>query len=92
MNYPQMVASAERRDWLALLARGARGSARRPVLLLDEPTASLDTANRDVVAGLIVAARERGAAIVGIFHDGETRLKVATRVLELTPVAMPVAA
>jgi alpha-D-ribose 1-methylphosphonate 5-triphosphate synthase subunit PhnL len=71
----------------------ARGLiAGHPVLLLDEPTASLDTANRDVVAGLIVAARERGAAIVGIFHDGEPRSKVATRVLELTPVAMPVAA
>jgi alpha-D-ribose 1-methylphosphonate 5-triphosphate synthase subunit PhnL len=65
----------------------ARGLiAAHPVLLLDEPTASLDAVNRDTVAALIVEARERGAAIVGIFHDGETRAKVATRRLELAPL------
>lgn len=64
----------------------ARGLiADHPLLLLDEPTASLDAENRDVVADLIVEARERGAAIVGIFHDEDTRLKVATRRLELQP-------
>ncbi|MBN3756733.1 phosphonate C-P lyase system protein PhnL [Paraburkholderia sp. Tr-20389] len=64
----------------------ARGLiAEHPVLLLDEPTASLDAENRDIVAGLIVEARERGAAIVGIFHDEDTRAKVATRRLELQP-------
>jgi alpha-D-ribose 1-methylphosphonate 5-triphosphate synthase subunit PhnL len=71
----------------------ARGLiAAHPVLLLDEPTASLDADNRDRVADLIVEARERGAAIVGIFHDEDTRTKVATRRLELTPVAMAAAA
>lgn len=50
-----------------------------PVLLLDEPTASLDTANRRVVIELIREARQRGAAIVGIFHDEEVRDAVATR-------------
>ncbi|AUT63131.1 phosphonate C-P lyase system protein PhnL [Paraburkholderia terrae] len=64
----------------------ARGLiAGHPVLLLDEPTASLDAENRDIVADLIVEARELGAAIVGIFHDEDTRAKVATRRLELTP-------
>jgi alpha-D-ribose 1-methylphosphonate 5-triphosphate synthase subunit PhnL len=62
----------------------ARGLiAEHPLLLLDEPTASLDAENRDVVADLVVEARERGAAIVGIFHDEDTRNKVATRRLEL---------
>jgi alpha-D-ribose 1-methylphosphonate 5-triphosphate synthase subunit PhnL len=37
------------------------------------------------VADLIIEARERGAAIVGIFHDEDTRTKVATRRLELQP-------
>jgi alpha-D-ribose 1-methylphosphonate 5-triphosphate synthase subunit PhnL len=64
----------------------ARGLiAEHPVLLLDEPTASLDAENRDVVADLVIEARERGAAIVGIFHDEDTRAKVATRRLELKP-------
>jgi alpha-D-ribose 1-methylphosphonate 5-triphosphate synthase subunit PhnL len=54
-----------------------------PVLLLDEPTAALDTKNRKLVVGLIQEAKERGAAIVGTFHDGEVRKEVATRVLEM---------
>lgn len=54
-----------------------------PVLLLDEPTASLDADNRRVVVELIGAARERGSAIVGIFHDDEVRDTVATRCLDL---------
>ncbi|MFD1554470.1 phosphonate C-P lyase system protein PhnL [Paraburkholderia silviterrae] len=63
----------------------ARGLiAQHRVLLLDEPTASLDAENRAVVASLIVEARERGAAIVGVFHDEDTRERVATRVLALT--------
>jgi alpha-D-ribose 1-methylphosphonate 5-triphosphate synthase subunit PhnL len=54
-----------------------------PILLLDEPTASLDAANRDVVVELVNAARERGAAIVGIFHDPQVRAAVATRIFDL---------
>ena len=54
-----------------------------PVLLLDEPTASLDPGNRDVAIDLIRGARERGAAIVGVFHDPAVRDAVATRTLSL---------
>lgn len=64
----------------------ARGLiAGHPVLLLDEPTASLDAENRAVVAGLIRRARLAGAAIVGIFHDEETRAAVGSRVVTLAP-------
>jgi alpha-D-ribose 1-methylphosphonate 5-triphosphate synthase subunit PhnL len=55
-----------------------------PILLLDEPTASLDGENRAIVVDLINEARHHGAAIVGIFHDEETRERVATRHLDLT--------
>jgi alpha-D-ribose 1-methylphosphonate 5-triphosphate synthase subunit PhnL len=58
-----------------------------PIVLLDEPTASLDAANRDVVAGLITEARARGAALVGIFHDDSLRSHVADRLIHLEPVA-----
>jgi alpha-D-ribose 1-methylphosphonate 5-triphosphate synthase subunit PhnL len=50
-----------------------------PVLLLDEPTASLDVANRDGVIDLIRQRRDAGTAIVGIFHDLAVREAVATR-------------
>ena len=55
-----------------------------PILLLDEPTASLDSGNRGVVVDLIRGARDRGAAIVGIFHDEAVRDAVASRLLDLT--------
>jgi alpha-D-ribose 1-methylphosphonate 5-triphosphate synthase subunit PhnL len=61
-----------------------------PVLLLDEPTASLDAGNRDVVIGLIAAAKVAGTAVIGIFHDTEVRDRVADRLFEVQP--MPVAA
>ncbi|MEQ9642876.1 MAG: phosphonate C-P lyase system protein PhnL [Alphaproteobacteria bacterium] len=54
-----------------------------PILLLDEPTASLDPDNRQVVMDLIKEARERAAAVVGIFHDVEVRSAVASRNFEM---------
>ena len=62
----------------------ARGLIRpMPLLLLDEPTASLDAINRQVVIDLIHEARERGSAIVGIFHDDVARNAVADRIVPM---------
>ena len=58
-----------------------------PILLVDEPTASLDKANRDVVIYVIREAAGRGAAVVGIFHDAKVREAVASRVIDLASVA-----
>ncbi|MGD2006024.1 MAG: phosphonate C-P lyase system protein PhnL [Pseudomonadales bacterium] len=65
----------------------ARGFAHDyPVLLLDEPTASLDPANRAVVAELIHEAKARGSALLGIFHDAEFRTQVCDREINLRVV------
>lgn len=55
-----------------------------PILLLDEPTASLDTTNSAAVVSLIDEAKARGAAIVGIFHDEAVRNHVADRLHVMT--------
>jgi alpha-D-ribose 1-methylphosphonate 5-triphosphate synthase subunit PhnL len=55
-----------------------------PALLLDEPTASLDAGNREVVLALIEEAKARGAAIVGIFHDEAARHRVCDREVDVT--------
>ncbi|WP_221930938.1 phosphonate C-P lyase system protein PhnL [Telmatospirillum sp. J64-1] len=57
-----------------------------PILLLDEPTASLDAANRGTVIELINEAKARGGAIVGIFHDAEVRDAVTTRLHLIQPM------
>ena len=55
-----------------------------PVLLLDEPTASLDAENRDVVVAMIGEKLGRGTAILGIFHDEAVRDRVATRIVDVS--------
>jgi alpha-D-ribose 1-methylphosphonate 5-triphosphate synthase subunit PhnL len=57
-----------------------------PLLLLDEPTASLDPVNREVVLGLILEAKARGVGLIGIFHDADARERVADRCHEVLPL------
>ncbi|MCC4796876.1 phosphonate C-P lyase system protein PhnL [Enterovibrio norvegicus] len=59
-----------------------------PILLLDEPTASLDEKNRDVVIELILDAKQRGAAIVGIFHDEYVRQQVADKFYDISTATL----
>ena len=71
----------------------ARGFAHAyPALLLDEPTASLDAANREVVLRLIEEAKARGAAVLGIFHDEAARTLVCDRMVDVTGFTPRVAA
>jgi alpha-D-ribose 1-methylphosphonate 5-triphosphate synthase subunit PhnL len=66
------------------LAQGFIGG--RPVLLLDEPTASLDDENRAIVIDMILEAKQREVAIVGIFHDTAVRDAVADRLHHVNPL------
>jgi alpha-D-ribose 1-methylphosphonate 5-triphosphate synthase subunit PhnL len=66
------------------LARGFIGG--HPILLLDEPTASLDAGNRAVVVGMIREAKLRGTAIIAICHDIEVRNAIADRLFEVPPL------
>jgi alpha-D-ribose 1-methylphosphonate 5-triphosphate synthase subunit PhnL len=58
-----------------------------PILLLDEPTASLDAANRAVVVDLIAEKKRRGAAIVAIAHDEEVRRAIADEIVDIRQFA-----
>ncbi len=58
-----------------------------PILLLDEPTASLDAENCAVVAGLIAEKKNRGTAIVAVIHDETIRDRIADCVIDMTQFA-----
>lgn len=58
-----------------------------PVLLLDEPTASLDARNRQVVIDMIAEKKAEGAALLGIFHDADVRDAVADRIVDVSRFA-----
>jgi alpha-D-ribose 1-methylphosphonate 5-triphosphate synthase subunit PhnL len=57
------------------------------ILLLDEPTASLDAANRVVVVELIGQKKRQGVAMVAIVHDDEIRHLIADRIVDVTSFA-----
>ncbi len=54
-----------------------------PILLLDEPTASLDAENREAVMSLIEEVRDNGTAVLGIFHDEAQRRRLANGIVEV---------
>jgi alpha-D-ribose 1-methylphosphonate 5-triphosphate synthase subunit PhnL len=58
-----------------------------PILLLDEPTASLDAVNRAVVVDLIDEKKRAGVAMVAIVHDDEIRNLIADRIVDVTTFA-----
>ena len=58
----------------------------RPLLLLDEPTASLDPSNTQTVIDMIVQARNKGISILGIFHDDAVAQKVVNRTVVMRPL------
>jgi len=64
----------------------ARGFIAKPrLLLLDEPTASLDPATAERVIGLIEGLKSEGTAMLAIFHHPETTRRLADQVVELAP-------
>jgi len=75
-----MRCSTGERQRLAL----ARALVRRPrVLLLDEPTAALDAATRDVVEALLAEYRAEGMAMLWVSHDADQARRVAIRRLSV---------
>ena len=58
-----------------------------PILLLDEPTASLDANNRAVVIDLIEEKKAKGVALLGIFHDADVRAAIADVIIDVSNFA-----
>ncbi|MDT8371863.1 MAG: phosphonate C-P lyase system protein PhnL [Gammaproteobacteria bacterium] len=64
----------------------ARGLVSRPrLLLLDEPTASLDPKTTDKVVRLIENLKDKGVAMLAIFHHPELVKRMADDIVELEP-------
>ena len=78
-DYPGVLSGGERQRVAVARALMARPG----VILADEPTGSLDRANADRVAGLLLElAREEGAGVLFVTHD-ERLAAQAHRTLEL---------
>ncbi len=53
------------------------------ILLLDEPTASLDRESKDVLRKLLLVCKQNGTSMLGIFHDLEFMDGLVDRVYEM---------
>ena len=58
-----------------------------PLLLLDEPSASLDAGNRAVVVDLVTEKKRRGTAVVAIVHDDDVRAAIADSIIDVNRFA-----
>ncbi len=66
----------------------ARGLIRNyQCLLLDEPTASLDNVNKDIVLNLINEKKDKGSSIIGIFHDESSRKYLNAREIDIAKIS-----
>ncbi|MBO1074510.1 hypothetical protein [Roseomonas marmotae] len=80
LNLPPATISADERRRVNLAHGFAPGY---PILLLDEPTASLDDADRKVAITLIAGGK---AAIIGTFRDLDARNRAADCLFEALPI------
>jgi alpha-D-ribose 1-methylphosphonate 5-triphosphate synthase subunit PhnL len=58
---------------------------RRRLLLLDEPTASLDPESVDIVLEMLQEIKGQGAAMVAVFHDRSVAERIADSFYSLKP-------
>ncbi|MHB1684703.1 MAG: hypothetical protein ACYCYO_18065 [Bacilli bacterium] len=60
------------------------------LLLLDEPTASLDAATASLVVAVLRELKDQGVGIIGVFHDQPLLRRVADEVLEIAQCDLPI--
>lgn len=63
--YPSTFSGGEKQRLNILLALASKPN----LLLLDEPTASLDVESKEIVFELILDAKKSGTTMIGVFHD-----------------------
>lgn len=67
----------------------ARAVIARPrLLLLDEPTASLDRSSVGVIVDILRELKKEGCTMIGIFHDRDLMASVADRIYEMSSSAV----
>lgn len=54
------------------------------LLILDEPTASLDEKTKEIVLDLLEAMKRKGTTMIGVFHDWDVMERVADEILDLS--------
>lgn len=59
------------------------------LLMLDEPTASLDANARAALVARLKELKDQGTAMIGVFHHPDDVLHLIDRIVDLTPDTLP---
>lgn len=59
------------------------------LLMLDEPTASLDANARNALVARLQELKDQGTAMIGVFHHPDDVMHMVDRIVDLTPDAAP---
>lgn len=59
------------------------------LLLLDEPTASLDAGAREALVNRLAELKAQGVAMIGVFHHPDDVAHLIDRVIDLSPKEVP---
>ena len=80
-RHPLSLSGGQKQRLVIAAARAAR----RPIVILDEPTSGVDARHLDSITATLRRIADEGAAVIVVTHDGEFASACADRLITLTP-------
>lgn len=81
-RHPLSLSGGQKQRLVIAAARAAR----RPIVILDEPTSGVDARHLDSITATLRRIADEGAAVIVVTHDGEFASACADRLITLRPI------
>ena len=81
-RHPLSLSGGQKQRLVIAAARAAR----RPIVILDEPTSGVDARHLDSITATLRRIADEGAAVIVVTHDGEFASACADRLITLRPL------
>ena len=81
-RHPLSLSGGQKQRLVIAAARAAR----RPIVILDEPTSGVDARHLDSITATLRRIADEGAAVIVVTHDGEFASACADRLIRLRPI------
>ena len=81
-RHPLSLSGGQKQRLVIAAARAAR----RPIVILDEPTSGVDARHLDSITATLRRIADEGAAVIVVTHDGEFASACADRLITLSPL------
>ncbi len=81
-RHPLSLSGGQKQRLVIAAARAAR----RPIVILDEPTSGVDARHLESITATLRRIADEGAAVIVVTHDGEFASACADRLITLRPI------